>query len=221
MFAIIQAAGWPIWPLLLASVLTLAFVIERAIFLRRPRIAPPKLLDDVLGYTRRQTMAPSAVQALSHNSLLGQVLAGGLQAHAQSWINDEARQQGVRQGFERAGRDAIAAMERYLGALGTLASAAPLLGLLGTVIGMIEIFTAQGAMGSSPAQLASGIAVALYNTALGLLVAIPALVAHRYFRARVNGFIAELENASERLYQQLMLHSPEPAVSVRPAAPAA
>ncbi|MFN0183266.1 MAG: MotA/TolQ/ExbB proton channel family protein [Aquabacterium sp.] len=202
MLTIIQAAGWPIWPLILCSVIGLALVIERFIALRTVRVMPASLLEEVMLVTRHNLPGPDVVTKLSDNSALGQVLAGGLRAvMADARITEST----LRQAFEAAGRNAVHAMERYLGAIGTIASAAPLLGLLGTVVGMIEIFGAQAPTGATnPAQLAHGISIALYNTAFGLIIAIPALMLHRYFRARVDAFALGMEQAAERMVPHLM-----------------
>ena len=134
-------------------------------------------------------------------SLLGQVLASGLRAVI---VEPRISERGLRNTFESAGRAAVHRMERYLNTLGTIASAAPLLGLLGTVIGMIEIFGSQAPTGNNPALLAHGISVALYNTAFKLIIAIPSLMFYRYFRGRVDEQLLALEQAAERLMPHLM-----------------
>ena len=202
MFSIIQAAGWPIWPLIVCSIVGLALVIERAIALRRARVAPDKLLDEVVALTRTSLPAPDVIAKLANNSALGQVLAAGVRSVvAEPRVTEPA----LRLVFENAGRVTIHRLERYLNTLGTIASAAPLLGLFGTVVGMIEIFGSQSPTGgSNPAQLAHGISVALYNTAFGLIIAIPALMFYRYFRGRVDEFTVDMEQAAERLVPHLM-----------------
>lgn len=200
MFSIIQAAGWPIWPLLLCSVVALALVFERFASLRAARIAPPTLLDEVLSVTSSNLPNADIVNKLADNSVLGQLLASGLRAVIADPRITDAR---LRQTFELAGRAAIHQLERYLNTLGTIATAAPLLGLLGTVVGMIEIFGSQSPTGGNPTQLAHGISIALYNTAFGLIVAIPSLMCYRYFRGRVEGYVLELEQASERFMSHL------------------
>ena len=203
MFSIIQAAGWPIWPLIASSVLALALVIERFISLKMQRIAPPKLLDEVLTVARYAVPTPDVVNKLEQNSVLGGVLASGLRALN---LNPRCSEDELRAVMESAGRLAAHQLERYLSALATIASAAPLMGLFGTVVGMIEIFGSQtpsGATGGNPAQLAHGISVALYNTAFGLIVAIPSLIFWRYFRARVDAYLLTLELAAERLARHL------------------
>jgi biopolymer transport protein ExbB len=185
-------------------VLALALVIERFISLRTAKIAPPRLLAEVLSVTRSSVPPPDVVNHLEQTSALGEVLASGLRA-----LNSNPRcsEQDLRAVMEGSGRLVAHRLERYLSALATIASAAPLMGLFGTVVGMIEIFGAQtptgGATGGNPAQLAHGISIALYNTAFGLIVAIPSLIFWRYFRARVDGFLLTLELASERLIRQL------------------
>ena len=204
MFSIIQAAGWPIWPLIACSILALALIIERFISLKTSKVAPPKLLDEVLNVSRTSVPSPDVVSQLEQNSALGEVLASGFRA-----LNASPRcsEEDLRSSMEGAGRVVAHRLERYLSALATIASAAPLMGLFGTVVGMIEIFGSQspagGATGGNPAQLAHGISIALYNTAFGLMVAIPTLIFWRYFRARVDGYLLTLELASERLVRHL------------------
>lgn len=200
MFSIIQAAGWPIWPLLLCSVVALALIIERFTSLRASRILPPRLLDDVINVSAQQLPAPDMVDRLAENSLLGEVLASGLRAVAAEPQMAEAKLRSV---FEFAGRRAVHQLERYMNTLGTIATAAPLLGLMGTVVGMIEIFGSQTPGGGNPAQLAHGISIALYNTAFGLMIAIPALMFYRYFRGRIEEYVLELEAAADRMLGQL------------------
>jgi len=204
LFSIIQAAGWPIWPLIACSILALALIIERFISLRTVRIAPPQLLEEVLRVSRSAVPAPDVVSQLATNSALGEVLASGLRA-----LNSNPRcsEDDLRSTMEGTGRMVAHRLERYLSALATIASAAPLMGLFGTVVGMIEIFGSQtpagGATGGNPAQLAHGISVALYNTAFGLIVAIPSLIFWRYFRARLDDYLLTLELSSERLVRHL------------------
>lgn len=203
MLSIIEAAGWPIWPLIACSILALALIVERFISLRESRIVPPALLGEAVSVSRDGLPPPSVVQQLAENSPLGEVLASGLQALAH---NPRITEEQLRTRMEATGRAVAHGLEKYLGALATIASAAPLLGLLGTVIGMIEIFAAQsaGGVGGNPAQLAHGISVALYNTAFGLIVAIPALVCWRHFRARADTMLLALELASEHFLNHLL-----------------
>lgn len=208
MLSIIQAAGWPIWPLIVCSVLGLALVIERFVSLKAARIVPPKLLDEAIMVSRNGIPGPDVVTQLEQNSLLGAVLATGFRTFN---ANPKATAEDLRANLEGAGRQAAAKLQRYLGALATIASAAPLLGLLGTVIGMIEIFGSQAgdgmglsAGGGNPAQLAHGISIALYNTAFGLIIAIPALIFWRYFRGRVDEYLLAMEVSTERFARHLL-----------------
>jgi biopolymer transport protein ExbB len=202
LFSIIQAAGWPIWPLIASSVLALAIVIERFVSLAEAKIAPPGLAKAVLAATQKRIPASASVANLESGSLLGQVLGSALHAlNEQPTLSEDD----LRAVVQSAGRAAAQRLDAHLSALATVASAAPLMGLLGTVIGMIEIFGAQGPTGGTgnPAQLAQGISMALYNTAFGLLVAIPALVFWRYFRARVDGYLVTLETSADQLIRHL------------------
>ena len=202
MFSIIQAAGWPIAPLLLCSVVALGLIIERLFRLRENLVAPPRLIDEVISVMRQHLPSVDVINKLEANSVLGGVLAAGLRAvAADPKISDDA----LRQAFENAGRRAVHSLERYLSTIGTIAAAAPLLGLLGTVIGMIEIFGSQAPTGSgaNPQLLAHGISVALYNTAFGLIIAIPSLMCYRYFRSRVDEFQLTMELAAAQLLPQL------------------
>ena len=203
MFSIIQAAGWPIWPLIACSVLALAIVIDRFISLKPSKVAPPKLLDEVLGVTRNAIPAPDVVTQLEQNSALGEVLASGLRTLN---LDPRCSEADLRANMENTGRTVAHRLERRLSALATIASAAPLMGLFGTVVGMIEIFGSQaptGASGSNPAQLAHGISIALYNTAFGLIIAIPSLIFWRYFRGQVDAYLMTLELSADRLARHL------------------
>ena len=205
MISIIQAAGWPIWPLIFCSVIALALVIERFVSLRASRVLPATLFDEVVQVTQQGLPQASVLSRLADNSTLGWVLAGGLRVLG---TDPRASESKLRQALENAGREGLHHLERYLNALGTIATAAPLLGLLGTVIGMIEIFGSQapaaGSPSGNPQQLAHGISIALYNTAFGLIVAIPALMFHRYFRGRVDAYRLGLELAAERFVPHLL-----------------
>jgi biopolymer transport protein ExbB len=202
LLSILQAAGWPIWPLLICSIAALALIIERLASLRQIHVAPPRLLDEVISVTRAHLPASDVVNKLADNSTLGTVLAAGLRAViAEPRITEGA----LRNAFETAGRAAVHRLERYLNTLGTIASAAPLLGLMGTVIGMIEIFGSQAPTGgNNPVLLAHGISVALYNTAFGLMIAIPSLMFYRYFRGLVDAYSLTMEQAADRLVPHLM-----------------
>jgi biopolymer transport protein ExbB len=192
LFAIIQAAGWPIWFLLLASVIAVALIIERAISLRASKIVPPDLLEQVKSVYQRQGVSDEVLEKLGRDSPLGAVLAAGLRNHKSSrYVMKEA--------IEEAGRAAAHEMERFLTTLGTIATASPLLGLFGTVIGMIEIFGSQAPGGTNPQQLAHGISVALYNTAFGIAISIPSLIFYRHYRNKVDTFVVEMEQQASKL----------------------
>jgi biopolymer transport protein ExbB len=205
LFSIIQAAGWPIWPLIACSILALALVIERFLSLKTDKIAPPKLLDEAMSASRTAVPTPEVVEQLEKNSALGEVLASGFRALQ---ANPNSSEEDVRAAMESTGREVAHRLERYLSALATIASAAPLMGLFGTVIGMIDIFGSQsptgGATGGNPALLAHGISVALYNTAFGLIIAIPSLIFWRYFRGRVDEYLLNLELSAERFARHLV-----------------
>lgn len=192
MFAIIQAAGWPIYPLLLASIIAVALIIERSLSLRSSKIVPPTLLEQVVTVYRRQGVTEDVIDKLSKDSPLGQVLAAGLR-------NVRSPREVMKEAIEEAGRSAAHELERFLTTLGTIATAAPLLGLFGTVIGMIEIFGSQGPTGTNPQQLAHGISIALYNTALGIGISVPALIVYRHFRNKIDGFVVEMERDAAKL----------------------
>jgi biopolymer transport protein ExbB len=204
LFSIIQAAGWPIWPLIACSILALALVIERFLSLKTDKIAPPNLLEEALSASRTAVPAPEVVDQLEQNSALGEVLASGFRAIL---ANPDSSEEDLRAAMESSGRVVAHRLERYLSALATIASAAPLMGLFGTVVGMIDIFGSQsptgGATGGNPALLAHGISVALYNTAFGLIVAIPSLIFWRYFRAQVDDYMLTLELAAEHMLRHL------------------
>ena len=201
MLSIIVAAGWPVWPLLLCSVLALALSLERWVQLRTHRVVPAGLLESTVTSSQQQWPTRESVDALARGSSLGAVLASGFRCLTEQPHCDEAV---LRWQIESTGRSVAHRLERFLPALATLASIAPLLGLLGTVVGMIEIFASQSPGQSQPAQLAQGISVALYNTALGLIIAIPTLVVWRACRTRVDQHVMQLELASEHFVHHLL-----------------
>ncbi|MFZ9405553.1 MAG: MotA/TolQ/ExbB proton channel family protein [Burkholderiaceae bacterium] len=196
MLSILQAAGWPVWFLILTSFIGLALIIERAVVLRQARVAPPALLGQLITLLQARGVSPDAIQKLEADSPLGRILAAGVR-------NSRAGRSAMQEAMESAAQNVTHELERYLGALSTVAAVAPLLGLFGTVIGMIEIFGAASPSGSSPQALAHGISVALYNTALGLAIAIPALVAARFYRTRVEGFMLQMQTQAQRLLEIL------------------
>lgn len=194
MFAIIQAAGWPIWPLLLASIIAVALIIERLVALRRVKVNPPGLLQRVLGEYQQKGLSETQVVELEKQSPLGRVLAAGLR-------NAKSSREIMKEAIEEAGRGVSHDLERYLTTLGTIASIAPLMGLFGTIVGMIEIFGSQSPSGANPQQLAHGISIALYNTGFGLVIAIPAMIFWRHFRALVDSLVIDMEMQAIRLVE--------------------
>jgi biopolymer transport protein ExbB len=193
-FSIIQAAGWPIYFLLLTSVIAVALIIERAAALRRNRIVPPGLLAGVVNDYRQHGVNEEMLKRLNAHSHLGRVFAAGLR-------NVKSSREVMKEAVEEAGRSAAHDLERFLTSLGTVASISPLMGLFGTVVGMIEIFGSATGAGNNPQQLAHGISVALYNTGFGLIIAIPAMIFYRHFRAQVDGFVVEMEQQAVKLVE--------------------
>lgn len=194
MFNLIEAAGWPIWLLIISSLVAVTLIVERILYLRRKNVIPPKLLDEVVHEMKQRGISPPMLGKLSQGSPLGKVFAAGLK-------NIKSPPPVMKEAIEEAGRSASHEMERFLTTLGTIASISPLLGLFGTVVGMIEIFGAQNAGGAAPTELAHGISVALYNTAFGLIVAIPSMIAYRHFRALVDSFTIEMEQQAVKLVE--------------------
>ena len=194
MFAIVEAAGWPIWFLIVASVIALALIVDRLRFLRDKNIVPPGLLNAVVKELEQQGVTDAMLTRLADTSPLGRVFAAGLK-------NIKSSTEVMKEAIEEAGRATAHELERFLTTLGTIASISPLLGLFGTLVGMIEIFGAQTAMGNTPAVLAHGISVALYNTAFGLIVAVPSMIAYRHFRAKVDSLTIEMERQAIKLVE--------------------
>jgi biopolymer transport protein ExbB len=193
-FSIIQAAGWPIWFLLLASILAVALIIERSATLRRSKIVPAGLLATVVAEYRQSGVTEEMLKRLNAHSPLGRVFAAGLK-------NVKSPRDVMKESIEEAGRSAAHELERFLTSLGTIASISPLMGLFGTVVGMIEIFGSGSGASHDPQALAHGISVALYNTAFGLIIAIPSMIFHRHFRALVDTFVVEMEQQAVKLVE--------------------
>jgi biopolymer transport protein ExbB len=189
---ILQAAGWPIYPLLIASIIAVALIIERLIVLRKSKVIPSHVLSEVLAIYKGKGMNPDIIEKVDASSPLGRILAAGLR-------NDKSSRYVMKEAIEEAGSAVTHELERFLNGLGTIASIAPLMGLFGTVIGMIEIFGSQAPTGTNPQALAHGISVALYNTAFGLVIAIPAMIFYRHFRGKVESFVVEMEQAATKL----------------------
>lgn len=196
MLEIIKAAGWPIYPLLLASIVTLAIIVERLWVLRSNVIAPPELLPEVQRWLGQGGVNSEALAKLQQHSLLGEIFASALS-------NASSSREVVKESIEETGRAVAHKLEKNLTTLGTIATVSPLLGLLGTVIGMVELFGAFTTTGHDVAQFARGISVALYNTAGGIVVAVPAMIFYRFFRGRVDGLIVEMEQQAVKLVEMI------------------
>ncbi|MDE2259145.1 MAG: MotA/TolQ/ExbB proton channel family protein [Betaproteobacteria bacterium] len=196
MLHLIEAAGWPSILLVIASVVGLAIIFERLVVLRASRVLPEGLLNDVLVQVRDHGISPQLVQKLESGSPLGRILSAGLR-------NERNSREAMKESIEEAGRAVLVDLERSLSTLGTVASISPLLGLFGTVVGMIMLFGSQNPAGASPAELAQGISVALYNTAFGLVVAVPSMIFYRLFRSRIDMLVAEMEQQAIKLVEVL------------------
>jgi len=192
--SLIQAAGWPIWPIIIASVVAMGIIAERMWTLRLSVISPKELLPKVLNEYKRTGTNPEMISRLQQHSPLGKILAAGLK-------NIKSTREVMKESVEESGRLVAHDLNRYLTTLGTIAALSPLMGLFGTLVGMIEIFGSNSPTGSNPTQLAYGISVALYNAAFGILVAIPSMIFYRHFRAKVDGFVLEMELQALKLME--------------------
>ena len=216
MLELVKAGGWPMIPLLLLGVLALAIVVERFWSLRRKEILPPGLGEEVRAWAGRGQLEPAHIESLRRNSPLGELLAAALD------VRNKPRDQ-IRERIEDTGRHVVHRMEKFLNALGSIASAGPLLGLLGTVVGMIQMFLGIQDSGVGDVNaLAGGIGKALVCAAAGMIVAIPALLFHRYFRGKVTGYVMEMEKEATALVDALEARHPRsvarPSGVVAPAA---
>jgi biopolymer transport protein ExbB len=197
MFEIIKAGGWLMLPLLACSVVAAAIIIERLWTLQQKRVLPQNLTSRVWDWVQKNELNDEHLLTLRRSSPLGEVLAVGL-------INRDREPQEIRESVEDTGRHVVHEMERFLNSLGTIAAISPLLGLLGTVIGMVKVFAAITAHGvGNPSVLAGGISEALITTAAGLSVAIPALIGYRYLRGRVESLVVQMEKESIKLVDQI------------------
>jgi len=187
MYELVKAGGWLMLPIIACSVVALAIILERMWTLRRSRVLPRNLVAQVWNLHRNHRLLPANITALGQSSPLGRILAAGL-------INRNHSREIMKEAIEETGRQVVHDMERYLNTLGTVASISPLLGLLGTVIGMIKVFAAIMTHGvGNPGALAGGISQALITTAAGLSVAIPSLMFHRYFGGLVDSYVIGME----------------------------
>ena len=195
MLELIQSGGILIWPLLLCSVISLAIIGERFWSLQKKRIIPEDLVRTVWEWNRMGFLDEQHIETLRRSSPLGRILSAGL-------MNRKRDREVMKESIEEVGRHVAHDLERFLNTLGTIASISPLLGLLGTVVGMIKVFaviTTQGV--GDPGVLAEGISEALITTAVGLTVAIPSLMFYRYFRGRVDELVVTMEQESLKLVE--------------------
>lgn len=194
MLELILAGGWVMLPILACSVAATAIVLERLWMLRRRRIMPDKLMIKVWQMHRQRQLTPERIAQIRAGSPLGRILMAGL-------VNRHHSREVMKESINDTGRQVVADMERYLSTLGTIVSVAPLLGLLGTVLGMIDIFSVIMDSGGNPRVFAGGLAKALITTAAGLFVAIPALMFHRYLDSRVSKLTIEMEEQALKLVE--------------------
>ena len=195
MLELLKAGGWLMLPIVLCSVAALAIVLERAWALRRSVIMPDNLVGQIWQLHKRRLLDDDRIDEIREGSALGRMLAAGL-------VNRFHSREVMKEAISDSGRQVVADMERYLNALGTIASVTPLLGLLGTVIGMIDVFAVIMDAGvGNPAVLAGGISQALITTAAGLSVGIPSLMFYRYFNNRVDKLIIAMEEQALRLIE--------------------
>ena len=192
MLSIIEAAGWPIWFILFTSFVALAIIGERFWSLRNSRVAPREVLPATIREFQARGVTPELIAKLQAGPLIGRIFAAAL-------LNERGSREAIKDSVEDAGRAVGLELERFLNTLGTIATVSTLLGLFGTIVGMIEIFGSQTAGGSNPLQLAHGISVALYNTAFGLIVAIPSMIFYRHFRATIDSLVVEMEQQAIKL----------------------
>jgi biopolymer transport protein ExbB len=193
-WSLIQAAGWPIWLLIFSSIVALALIIERLWMLRQVIVAPKGLVDRVLEEFKQRGLTQELVNKTAQQGPLGRVLAAGL-------VNVRSPRTVMKEAIEEMGQTVAHDLERFLTTLGTIAALSPLMGLFGTVVGMIEIFGSSTPTTGNPGQLAHGISVALYNTAYGLIVAIPSMAFYRHFRRRVDDLVLEMEQQAVKLVE--------------------
>lgn len=197
MVDIVKAGGWLMAPIILCGILAVGIMLERYWTLQQKRVIPEDLTSKVWGWVKKNALDQKQIQALHQGSALGQILAAGL-------INRDRERSIMKDSIEDTGRHVVHELERYLDALGTVAAITPLLGLLGTVIGMVKVFAAITTHGvGNPTVLAGGIAEALITTAAGLTVAIPALIGYRYYRSRVDTLVVDMEKEAIKLVEAL------------------
>jgi biopolymer transport protein ExbB len=197
MVDIVRAGGLLMVPIILCAIIAMGIVLERFWTLKKTRVIPEDLTSKVWGWVEKDALDQSQIQTLHQGSPLGQILAAGL-------INRDRDRVIMKDSIEDTGRHVVHEMERYLDTLGTIAAITPLLGLLGTVIGMVKVFTAITTHGvGNPTVLAGGIAEALITTGAGLSVAIPALIGYRYYRNRIDTLVVDMEKEAIKLVEAL------------------
>ena len=193
MLELVKAGGWLMVPIIACSVMALAIIFERLWALQKQRVLPNNLVAKVWALHKNEHLTNVQIDLIRESSPLGRILAAGL-------LNRMHSREVMKEAIEEVGRQVVHQLEQYLNTLGTIASISPLLGLLGTVIGMIEVFAAiVGAGVGNPAELAGGISKALITTATGLSVAIPAIIAHRYFGGRVERLVIGMEEEALKM----------------------
>lgn len=203
MFEIVKAGGPVMVPIILASIVAAAIFLERLWTLQTRRVLPAELTEKVWKWVEQRQIQDKHILALQQNSPLGKILAAGL-------ANRHRDRSIIKEAIEDTGRHVVHELERFIGTLGTIASISPLLGLLGTVFGMIRTFNAIRTEGvGDPASLGGGIAEALITTAAGLTVAIPALLAYKYLRSRVENLVVQMEKESIKLVQAMEERYPD------------
>ena len=196
MWEIIQAAGWPIWPLILTSIIGVAIILERFWSLRKSQIIPDGLMVEIKTMIKQNNLDNNKVNILKNSSPLGDILAVAIAKRKDS-IEEIKSALDERAGF------IVHNLERYLGVLVTIATVAPLLGLFGTIIGMVELFSSFTSSGHDVAVFARGISIALYNTAGGIVVAVPAMIAYRFFRSKIDNYLNEMEHYAIQIVEIL------------------
>ena len=195
MLSIIEAAGWPIWFIIVTSIIALAIIGERFWSLRTSFVAPRDVLPATIRDFQAKGVTPELIGTLQQGPLIGRIFAAAL-------LNEGSSREVLKDSVEDAGRAVTIELERFLNTLGTIATVSTLLGLFGTIVGMIEIFGSQNpASGGNPAQLAHGISVALYNTLFGIGVAIPAVIFYRHFRNKVDILVIDMESQAIKLIE--------------------
>ena len=196
MWEIIQAAGWPIWPLILTSIFGVAIILERFWSLRKSQIIPEGLIIEIKTMIKQNNLDNNKVNIIKNSSPLGDLLAVAI-------IKRKDNIEVIKSALDEKAGIIVHNLERYLGVLVTIATVAPLLGLFGTIIGMVELFSSFTSSGHDVAVFARGISIALYNTAGGIVVAVPAMIAYRFFRSKIDNYLNEMEHYAIQIVEIL------------------